>query len=166
MSYRNRPSSGNRKHRLVVAITGSSGSAYGLKLLQALRGISSIEVHLVVSSSAWITIHHEVGLQENDFKQLSDFYHPYNNIGAPIASGSFSSLGMVIAPCSVNTMSSIASGLADNLITRAAHVTIKEQRKLILMITRSIATRKWSSCAIKMKKIRSKSVLLMLASAT
>jgi 4-hydroxy-3-polyprenylbenzoate decarboxylase len=120
--------------RLVVAITGATGAVYGVRLLEHLRAIGGIETHLVVSDSAALTLHQETGLQRKDAEALADVVHRYRDVGASIASGSFKSDGMVIAPCSMKTLASVAHGLSDNLIARAADVVLKERRRLVLMV--------------------------------
>ncbi|HEY1043227.1 MAG TPA: UbiX family flavin prenyltransferase [Telluria sp.] len=120
--------------RLVVAITGATGAVYGVRLLQHLRAIGGIEIHVVVSDSAALTLQQETGLLRKDVEALADVVHRYRDVGASIASGSFKSDGMVIAPCSMKTLASVAHGLSDNLIARAADVVLKERRKLVLMV--------------------------------
>ena len=120
--------------RLVVAITGATGAVYGVRLLEHLRAVGGIETHVVVSDSAALTLHQETGLQRKDVEALADVAHRYRDVGASIASGSFKSDGMVIAPCSMKTLASVAHGLSDNLIARAADVVLKERRKLVLMV--------------------------------
>lgn len=124
----------DRPQRLVIAITGATGAVYGVRLLQHLRDIPSVETHLVVSDAAVLTLHQETGLQRKEVEALADVVHKQNNIGASIASGSFQADGMVIAPCSMKTLASVAHGLSDNLIARAADVMLKERRRLILMV--------------------------------
>jgi 4-hydroxy-3-polyprenylbenzoate decarboxylase len=124
----------DRPQRLVIAITGATGAVYGVRLLQHLRNISTVETHLVVSDAAVLTLHQETGLQRKEVEALADVVHKQNNIGASIASGSFQADGMVIAPCSMKTLASVAHGLSDNLIARAADVMLKERRRLILMV--------------------------------
>lgn len=119
--------------RLVVAITGASGAVYGVRLLTHLRGASGIETHLLLSSAGQLTVQHELGLKRGDVERLAHVAHNVRNIGATIASGSFDSEAMVIAPCSMKTLAAIALGLADNLITRAADVILKERRRLVLL---------------------------------
>lgn len=121
------------ERRLVIAITGASGARYGIDLLQHLQSRPDIETHLVVSSSGWLTIQSETGLGKSDVESLADISHSPKAIGDSIASGSFRTAGMVIAPCSMHTLASVAIGLSDNLIARAADVTLKERRKLILL---------------------------------
>ena len=120
--------------RLIVAITGASGAIYGVRLLQLLRQIGGIETHLVVSAAGVLNAHQELGLKRGDVEALADAAHNVNDIAAPPASGSFRSIGMVIAPCSVKTLAACATGLADNLITRAADVCFKERRRVVLML--------------------------------
>jgi 4-hydroxy-3-polyprenylbenzoate decarboxylase len=120
--------------RIIVAITGATGAVYGVRLLQALSGTPGIETHLVVSDAASLTLHAEVGLARKDVEALAHVVHRNRDIGAAIASGSFLSDGMVIAPCSMKTLAAVAHGLSDNLIARAADVVLKERRKLILMV--------------------------------
>lgn len=120
--------------RLIVAVTGASGSIYGVRLLQRIRELGGVETHLVLSSAGVLNAHQELGLKRGDVERLADVTHNVSDIGAAIASGSFRTMGMVIAPCSVKTLAACASGLADNLITRAADVCLKERRRLILMV--------------------------------
>ncbi|SDP68497.1 2,5-furandicarboxylate decarboxylase 2 [Ralstonia sp. 25mfcol4.1] len=123
----------NATRRLVVAITGASGAAYGVRLLQALGMIDGWETHLVCSPSGLLTVHHELGLQRPQVEGLADVVHNVRDIGASLASGSFRCDGMVVAPCSMRTLAAVATGLADNLITRAADVMLKERRRLVLL---------------------------------
>ena len=123
--------------RLVVGIAGASGAVYGVRLLQALRQLDGIETHLVVSGAGWLNIEHELGLGPKQVHPLADQVHDLRNVGASIASGSFATLGMVIAPCSMRTLAAIAHGLGDNLLTRAADVTLKERRPLVLLARES-----------------------------
>jgi 4-hydroxy-3-polyprenylbenzoate decarboxylase len=118
--------------RLIVAITGATGAVYGLRLLQQLRE-AQVETHLLVSGAGWLTIRHELGLERAALEAEADVVHPVRDIGATIASGSFATAGMVVAPCSMKTLASIAHGLSDNLIARAADVTLKERRRLVLL---------------------------------
>ncbi|MFK3739168.1 UbiX family flavin prenyltransferase [Massilia sp. TN1-12] len=126
------PRPGDR--RIVVAITGATGAIYGVRLLQRLGATPGVETHLVVSDAASLTLHQEVGLQRRDVEALAHVVHRSRDIGASIASGSFLTAGMVIAPCSMKTLAAIAHGLSDNLIARAADVVLKERRKLVLMV--------------------------------
>ncbi|MFN4965518.1 MAG: UbiX family flavin prenyltransferase [Burkholderiales bacterium] len=118
--------------RIVVAISGASGAIYGLRLLQMLYQ-QQVHCDLIVSPSGWLTIDQELPGQRQAILDLAAEHHAFRNIGASIASGSFSHDGMVIAPCSMKTLAAIAHGFADNLMTRAADVTLKERRRLILL---------------------------------
>lgn len=120
--------------RLIVAITGASGAIYGVRLLQVLRELSEIETHLVISPAGAATLRQELGMEPAAVKALAAVSHGYREIGATIASGSFVTWGMVVAPCSVNTLAAIAQGLSGNLIARAADVALKERRRLVLLV--------------------------------
>jgi 4-hydroxy-3-polyprenylbenzoate decarboxylase len=124
----------SRPRRIVVAITGATGAVYGVQLLERLRAIPGVETHLVISDAATLTLHQEVGLQRRDVEALAHVVHRNREIGASIASGSFQTDGMVIAPCSMKTLAAVAHGLSDNLIARAADVILKERRRLVLMV--------------------------------
>lgn len=119
--------------RLVIGISGASGIIYGIRLLELLQN-SDIETHLVITQSAQLTLRYETSMSLEAVTSLADQTHPVKNIGASIASGSFKSLGMIIAPCSVRSMSEIATGVTSSLLTRAADVALKERRKLVLMV--------------------------------
>jgi polyprenyl P-hydroxybenzoate/phenylacrylic acid decarboxylase-like protein len=121
------------KPRLIIAITGASGTVYGVRMLEQLRASGTCETHLVMSASGALTATQELSMKRGDIEALADVVHNVKDVGATIASGSFKSEGMVIAPCSMKTLASIAHGLADNLISRAADVMLKERRKLVLM---------------------------------
>ena len=121
------------RQRLVVGISGASGVAYGLRALDACRELG-IESHLILSKAAILTLAHETDRTVADVNAMADVVHKVGDIGASVASGSFRSLGMIIAPCSVRTMSEIASGVTSSLLTRAADVTLKERRPLVLMV--------------------------------
>ena len=123
--------------RIVVGISGASGAIYGFRLLERLRRRPDTEVHLILTRSGEKTLQLETGKRAADLMELAHVWHPIENIGSPLASGSFQTDGMVIAPCSIHTMSAIAAGITDNLLTRAADVTLKERRKLILVIRES-----------------------------
>ena len=123
-----------RPRRFIVAITGASGAVYGARLLAHLRAAGGIETHLVVSSAGALNAHHELGLKRNQLEAMADVAHSVNDIGASIASGSFACDGMIVAPCSAKSLAAIASGYADNLVARAADVSLKERRPLILMV--------------------------------
>jgi 4-hydroxy-3-polyprenylbenzoate decarboxylase len=120
--------------RLIVAITGATGSIYGVRLLETLRRLGGVETHLLISSAGWLNIQHELDLDKTDVHALADVVHNVRDVGASIASGSFATDGMIVAPCSMKTLASIAHGLSDNLITRAADVVLKERRRLVLMV--------------------------------
>lgn len=122
--------------RIVVAVTGASGAIYPLRLLNRLNR-PEVEVHLVLSRSGEKTLYLETGCRAAELKALATHCWPVEDISAPLASGSFQTDGMVVAPCSVHTMSAIAWGISDNLITRAADVVLKERRRLILMVRES-----------------------------
>ncbi|UEP35198.1 MULTISPECIES: UbiX family flavin prenyltransferase [Burkholderia] len=120
--------------RLIVAITGATGAVYGVRLLELLRAAGGVETHLLVSNAGWLNIQHELQLSKAEVESRADVVHSVRDVGATIASGSFATDGMVIAPCSMKTLASVAHGLSDNLITRAADVTLKERRRLVLMV--------------------------------
>ncbi|WP_323071351.1 UbiX family flavin prenyltransferase [Mycetohabitans endofungorum] len=120
--------------RLIVAITGATGAAYGAGVLRVLRELDGVESHLIVSSAGWLNVRHELGIERAALEQLAHHVHNPRDIGATLASGSFQTDGMIVAPCSMKTLASIAHGLSDNLIARAADVTLKERRRLVLMV--------------------------------
>ena len=120
--------------RLVVAITGASGAIYGVRLLEHLRASRAVETHLLLSPAGVLNVSQELGRKRADVERLADVVHNVSDIGASIASGSFRTHGMVVAPCSVKTLAAIANGLADNLIARAADVCLKERRRLLLLV--------------------------------
>jgi len=122
-----------RRARIVVGISGASGAIYGVRLLALLRKLD-VESHLVVSRSAQITLHQEMRMQMEALKSLADVHYPNADIGAAISSGSFHVDGMIIAPCSIKTLSEIATGVTSSLISRAADVMLKERRRLVLMV--------------------------------
>ncbi len=119
--------------RLIVGISGASGIVYGVRTLQALRGLD-IETHLVMTRSAQVTLAHEMSLKVADVQAVASVVHRVEDIGASISSGSFQTLGMIVAPCSIRSLSEIASGGTSNLLTRAADVVLKERRRLLLMV--------------------------------
>jgi flavin prenyltransferase len=127
----------NDSVRLVVAITGASGSIYGWRLLEKLRAAGNVEIHLIMTRSGERTAFLEMGKAAADFKALADCSYAVEDIGCRLASGSFPTAGMVIAPCSIHTMSAIAAGISSNLAIRAADVTLKERRRLVLMVRES-----------------------------
>lgn len=122
-----------KTQRLVVGISGSSGAILGIRLLEALRP-TTIETHLILTPSARQTILQETEWQVDKVEALADVTHRYNDIGANIASGSYRTLGMVVIPCSIKSLSAIANSYSDNLLTRAADVTLKEGRPLVLVV--------------------------------
>jgi len=121
------------KPRLIVGISGASGVAYGLRALDACRDLG-VESHLVMSRSSALTLAQETDLSPADVQARADAVHKVGDVGAAISSGSFQTLGMIVAPCSVRTMSEIATGVTSSLLTRAADVTLKERRPLVLMV--------------------------------
>jgi 4-hydroxy-3-polyprenylbenzoate decarboxylase len=123
--------------RIIVGITGASGAIYGLRLLERLRNRQGAEIHLVVTRSGEKTLYLETGRMAADVKKLSDFSYPVEDISCRLASGSYPTDAMVISPCSIHTMSAIANGISSNLLVRAADVTLKERRKLILLVRES-----------------------------
>jgi 4-hydroxy-3-polyprenylbenzoate decarboxylase len=123
----------DQAERLVIGLSGASGVAYGIRLLEALKDLH-IESHLVMTKPAEMTIGYETDLKPKQVAARADFSYAIGDIGAPIASGSFKTRGMIVAPCSVRTMSEIATGVTTSLLTRAADVMLKERRPLILMV--------------------------------
>jgi flavin prenyltransferase len=120
--------------RLIVAITGATGAVYGVRLLQVLREMAEVETHLLVSDAGVLNLHQELDLGRKEVEALAHVVHNVRDVGASIASGSFQSDGMIVAPCSMKTLAAIAHGLSDNLISRAADVVLKERRRLVLMV--------------------------------
>jgi flavin prenyltransferase len=127
----NQLSPGDR--RLIIGISGASGVIYGVRLLQLLRN-AGVETHLVLTKTAEVTFAHETNLKIADVKALADVCYRVDDMAAPIASGSFKTAGMIVAPCSVRSMSEIATGVTSTLLTRSADVVLKERRKLVLMV--------------------------------
>ncbi|MES2024486.1 MAG: UbiX family flavin prenyltransferase [Pseudomonadota bacterium] len=123
-----------RRKRLIIAITGATGVIYGIRLLQVLRDIADVETHLLISEAGVLNLHQELDMKRKDVEALADVVHNVRDVGAAIASGSFQSDGMIIAPCSMKTLAAIAHGFSDNLISRAADVVLKERRRLVLMV--------------------------------
>ena len=119
--------------RIIIAITGATGAIYGVRLLKLLATVPEIETHLLVSDAAILTLGHEMNASKPDVEAIAHVSYDVNDLGAAIASGSFRSEGMIIAPCSMKTLAAIANGVSDNLIVRAADVVLKERRKLVLM---------------------------------
>ena len=120
--------------RLIIAITGASGVVYGVRLLQVLRESAGVETHLMVSEAGVLNLHQELDMDRRAVGLLADVVHNVRDVGASIASGSFASDGMIVAPCSMKTLAAVAHGMSDNLITRAADVVLKERRRLVLMV--------------------------------
>ena len=120
-------------NRIILGITGASGAIYGIRALELCRQLS-VETHLVMSQAAEVTLAHETSLKVAEVRRLADHSYAATDIGAAIASGSFPTMGMLIAPCSVRTMAEVASGATASLLTRAADVTLKERRRLVLML--------------------------------
>jgi len=123
----------DQKRRLVVGISGASGAILGIRLLEVLQP-TEVETHLVLSPAARLTIQEETEWKAEDVLKLADISYPYNNVGASIASGSFATLGMVVLPCSIKTLSAIANSYAADLLSRAADVNLKEGRPVILVV--------------------------------
>jgi len=122
------------KKRVIIGISGASGVIYGLKILEVLKKIGALEIHLIVSPTAKEIFEDEIDADAfARAKSVADYYHDINNLAAPIASGSFLTEGMIIAPCSAKTLAAIAHSYGDNLMTRAADVVIKERRKLVVL---------------------------------
>ena len=119
--------------RLIIGISGASGVQYGVRALELLKPLP-IETHLIMSKSAELTVHHELDQSVEDIRALADVWHPVRNVGASVASGSFRTRGMLMAPCSIRTLGEITSGVTSSLLTRAADVVLKERRRLVLMV--------------------------------
>ena len=120
-------------NRMIVGISGASGIVYGIRLLQALRA-AGIETHLVMTRSAQMTLGYESSLKATDVYALASVHYRVDNIGAAISSGSFGTMGMIVAPCSIRSLAEIATGATSNLLTRAGDVVLKERRRLVLMV--------------------------------
>jgi flavin prenyltransferase len=120
--------------KIVVGVSGASGSIYGLRLLERLRARGGVETHLILTRAAERTGYLELGIKAGDWKAVADQYHALEDIGSRLASGSFPTDAMVVAPCSIHSLSAIATGITGNLLVRAADVALKERRKLILMV--------------------------------
>lgn len=134
-SPRSAGESGLATSRLIVAITGASGAIFGIRALQLLRAEKAeIETHLILTAGARATIAFETDYAPEEVRRLADVVHPNTNLAAPIASGSFPVMGMLVAPCSIKTLSAIANSYADNLVARAADVALKERRRLVLLV--------------------------------
>lgn len=122
------------KKRIIIGISGATGFIYGVRLLEILKEQEEVETHLVVSKAAQRTRAIESDLSHGDLQALADVVHPYNDIYATIASGSYKTIGMIVAPCSIRTMAEIESGVTSNLLSRAADVVLKEQKRLVLLL--------------------------------
>jgi polyprenyl P-hydroxybenzoate/phenylacrylic acid decarboxylase-like protein len=122
-----------RKRRLVVAITGATGAVFGVRLLEELRRTGDVETHVVISKAGVLSAAAELELGRREIEALGDVAYSDRDIGAAIASGSFQTDGMIVAPCSMRTLAAIATGVTDNLVARAADVTLKERRRLVLL---------------------------------
>ena len=122
------------KRRIIVAITGAAGSIYGVRLLKELREHDGIETHLIVSRAGFLNVATELNMRRTELEALADVVHDNRDIGATIASGSFRTEGMLVTPCTMKTLAAISIGLADNLVSRAADVILKERRRLVLMV--------------------------------
>jgi len=120
--------------RLILGVTGATGVVYAVRLLEVLRETTEIETHLVVSEAGLMSLQQEVGMKKKQLEAMADVVYNVKNIGAAIASGSFQTMGMIIAPCSMKTLASVALGLSENLISRSADVTLKERRRLVMMV--------------------------------
>lgn len=120
--------------RIIVAVTGASGAIYGVRTLEKLKQRVDVETHLVMSRSGERTLHIETARLAKDLRSLADYSYPFEDIGCRLASGSYPMDGMVVAPCSIHTMAAIANGISANLVVRAADVTLKERRRLVLMV--------------------------------
>lgn len=120
--------------RLVIGITGATGAIYAVRMLQMLRQVPDVETHLVVSPPGVLNIKYELGMSRQEVHALADRVYSFRDVGAALASGGFSTAGMIVAPCSMRTLAAVALGLSDNLITRAADVTLKERRRLVMMV--------------------------------
>jgi 4-hydroxy-3-polyprenylbenzoate decarboxylase len=120
--------------RIIVAITGASGAIYGIRALEMLQSVPDVETHLILTASAQRTIAHETAYRSDDVRALADEYHNPKDIGATVSSGSFVTAGMLVAPCSIKTLSGIAHSYNENLVVRAADVCLKERRRVVLML--------------------------------
>lgn len=119
--------------RLVVGMTGATGAIYGLRLLQILRELGGWETHLIISQAGLVNLKHELNLTRRDIQTWADVWHDIDDVAASIASGAYATAGMVIVPCSMKTLAAVAHGFGDNLISRAADVTLKERRRLVIV---------------------------------
>ncbi len=121
------------KKRIIIAMTGATGAIYGVRMLQVLKEQDEWETHFVISDAGVVNLKYETGMKRSELAQFADVTHPINDITASIASGSFKTEGMIVAPCSMKTLAGIAHGFGDNLLSRAADVVLKERKKLVLM---------------------------------
>ncbi len=122
-----------QRPRLVIGVSGATGAVYAVRLLERCRD-AGCETHLIVTPAGMLNVHHELGLDRKSLERLADVSYSPADVGSAIASGSFATQAMVVAPCSMKTLSAVAHGLSDNLLTRAADVTLKERRRLVLMV--------------------------------
>ncbi len=120
-------------NRVIIAITGATGAIYGIRLLQVLRQLENVETHLIISSAGALNLQHELGIKRASVHALADVSYDDHDLGAAIASGAFATRGMIIAPCSMKTLAAVAHGYSSNLIARAADVTLKERRRLVMV---------------------------------
>ncbi len=120
--------------RIIVGVTGAAGSIYGVRILQELQKVEDVESHLIVSRAGLLNVATELNMNRRDLEALADVVHSDRDIGANIASGSYQTDGMIVAPCSMKTLAAIGTGLTDNLVARAADVVLKERRRLLLMV--------------------------------
>jgi polyprenyl P-hydroxybenzoate/phenylacrylic acid decarboxylase-like protein len=123
----------SQKKRLVIAMTGATGAIYGVRMLQVLQQQEEWESHLVISSAGLVNLSYELEMSRSELYALADITHGINDIAATIASGSFQTEGVIIAPCSMKTLAAIAHGFGDNLISRSADVALKERRRVVIM---------------------------------
>ena len=120
--------------RLIIGITGATGVVYAVRILEVLREHPGIEAHVVISEAGIMSLQQEVGLKKKQVEALADVVYNVKDVGAAIASGSFRTMGMIVAPCSMKTLGSVANGLSENLISRAADVTLNERRRLVMLV--------------------------------
>ncbi len=121
------------KKRIIIAMTGATGAIYGVRMLQILKAQDQWETHFVISSAGIVNLKHEMNMKRAELAELADVTHGINDIAASISSGGFKTEGMIIAPCSMKTLSAVAHGFGDNLISRSADVVLKERRRLVIM---------------------------------
>ena len=122
-----------KRKKIVLGMTGATGAIYGVRLLQILRELGEYETHLVMTSAGVLNLAHELDLKRADVQAMADITYDYRDLGACIASGAFHTDGMIIAPCSMKTLAAVAHGYSDNLVTRAADVSLKERRRLVIV---------------------------------